>query len=319
MTSPNDKQFPPPEPGLDAVVRAQLDAEASRVDAAKMWDRVNAQLAADVSVATPAAPRHVSRRWFVFAGIAASALVGVFLMDSPREVSATPAQVVESARAAYSPDADRTYTQTVQVPRTAAGPLAHLLDGGRTVTLCTRGDRFFVEPGFGGRGAWGRDANGRVWIAPLRDDAAARFDEAELPPAMRDAVKIRSLELGPLLDEVLKDFDLSWSEPPAPGAATSAVTATRRGAVRPWQIRSADLVVEKGTNVLRSLVLRRALAVGDPVVITFTLVPSGERNDAAYTAEGHIDSGKPVFGSTRPILRKRVLLQNLGDILVNGL
>lgn len=318
MTTPNER-FPPPEPGIDAVVRAQLDAEANRVDASKMWDRVNTQLAADVVPTTPKAipARGAPRRWFLLAGIAAGLLVAVFLTGSPREVAASPAQVVESARAAYSPDADRTYSQTVQVPRTA--PFAHLLDGGRTVTICTRGDRFFVEPGFGGKGAWGREANGRVWIAPLRNDAAARFDDAELPPQIRDAMKIRSLELAPLLDEVLKDFDLSWSEPPARDAATFGVTAKRRGDVRPWQIASADLVVEKSTNVVRSLVLRRTLPSGEQIVTTFTLVPGPTRTDADYTAEGHIDAGKPVYDATRPVLRRRILIQNIGDVLVNGL
>ncbi|WP_439620416.1 hypothetical protein [Gemmata sp.] len=314
MTPPNDP-FPPPEPGLDALVRAQLDAEAGRVDAGRMWDRLAGQLHADAAPAT-----RPTRRWVrVAAGFAtvAALLVAAFVLTPSRDAAATPAQVVESARAAYRPDADRSYTQTVQLPPNLPAPMSLLLESGRAVTVCTRGDRFAVTPGLGGRGAWGRDADGRVWIAPTRD-AAARFTPAELPPAVLDAVKVRGLEVGPLLDEVLKDFDLAWAEPPDRGAPTQAVRATRRGAPLPGQIHSAELVVEKETRVVRSLALRRQLAIG-PLTLSFTLADSAERDPAIYTAEGHVDPGQPVYDASRPVLRRRVLLLNLGDVIVNGL
>jgi hypothetical protein len=315
MAPPSDP-FPPPEPGLDALVRAHLDAEAGRVDAGRLWDRLAGQLQAD---ATPAA--RPTRKWVrVAAGFAAAAalLVAAFVLAPTRDAAATPAQVVESARAAYRPDADRSYTQSVQLPPNLPAPMSLLLDSGRAVTVRTRGDRFVVTPGLGGRGAWGRDADGRVWIAPTRE-AAARFTAAELPPPVHDVVKIRALEVGPLLDEVLKDFDLSWAEPPARGAPTLAVRATRRAAPRPGQIHSAELVVEKDTRVVRSLVLRRQLAIGGPLTLTFTLADTTEHDPADYTAEGHVDPGQPVYDASRPVLRRRVLLQNLGDVIVNGL
>ncbi|VTT98292.1 Uncharacterized protein OS=Planctomyces brasiliensis (strain ATCC 49424 / DSM 5305 / JCM 21570 / NBRC 103401 / IFAM 1448) GN=Plabr_3771 PE=4 SV=1 [Gemmataceae bacterium] len=315
MTPPNDP-FPPPEPGLDALVREQLDAEAGRVDAGRMWDRLAGQLRADAAPVTPP-PRNWAR---VAAGFATAAalLVAAFVLAPTRDAAATPAQVVESARAAYRPDADRSYTQTVQLPPNLPAPMSLLFDSGRAVTVRTRGDRFVVTPGLGGRGAWGRDANGRVWIAPTRD-AAARFTAAELPPPVQDAVKIRALEVGPLLDEVLKDFDLAWAEPPARGAPTLAVRATRRGETFAGQIHSAELVVEKDTRVVRSLVLRRPLAVGGLLTLTFTLADTTERDPADYSAEGHVGPGQPVYDASRPVLRRRVLLQNLGDVIVNGL
>ncbi|MCE9567686.1 MAG: hypothetical protein K8U57_37270 [Planctomycetes bacterium] len=312
--TPSEK-FPPAAPGIDAVVRAQLDAEASRVDAAKMRDRVLAQLEAD------ATPRTSSGRRFAllaFAALAASLLVGVFFISPPRQAMATPAQVVESAREAYRADADRCYTQTLQLPVNSPAPLALMIDSGRTMTICTRGDRFMVEPGFGGRGTWGRDKDGRVWIAPTRD-AAARFDESELPPAVRDVVKIRGLEIGTLLDEVLKDFELSWTGPPEKRAATSSVTATRRGNPHAGQIRAAELVVDKNTKLIRSLVLHREMLMGGPATITFKFVGNAKPDETLYTPEGHIDAGKPVYDATRPVLRRKILLQNLGDVIVNGL
>jgi len=315
--TPRD-QFPLPEAGIDALVRAQLDAEASRVDPSALCTRVFARLEADVSSSHRGSTR---RRFVVVAGfmaLAAALLVGMFVLGPSREAVATPVQVVESARAAYVPDADRSYSQTLQLPPNTPAPLALILDSGRTVSLYTRGDRFVVEPGFGGRGAWGSDGNGRVWIAPTRD-AAARFDETELPPAVRDVVRIRGLELGTMLDEVLKDYDLAWAEEPVRNAATFSVVATRRNPAIPGQIRSADLVVEKDTRMIRSLVLNRQLISGGIATVTFTHTGATPRDATAYTAEGHIDAGKPVFDGTRPILRRKILLQNLGDVLVNGL
>lgn len=319
--TPLDDTFPPPEPGVDALIRAQLDAEAGRVDGGRMWDRLADQLRAEASPVESAPEARPTRRWLrVVAGFAtvAALVVGAFVMTPTRDAAATPAQVVEAARAAYRPDADRCYTQTVQLPPNLTAPMSLLLDSGRAVTVCTRGDRFVVTPGLGGRGAWGRDSDGRVWIAPTRD-AAARFTAAELPPPVLDVVKIRGLEVGPLLDEVLKDFGLAWAEPPVRGAPTLAVRATRHGDPLPGQIVSAELVIEKDTRVVRSLALRRQLAVGGVLTLTFTLANTTDRDPAAYTAEGHVDPGQPVYDASRPILRRRVLLQNLSDVIVNGL
>jgi hypothetical protein len=173
-----------------------------------------------------------------------------------------------------------------------------------------------VEPGFGGRGAWGRDEAGRVWFAPTRE-AAARFDEAELPPQLRDAVRIRGLEVGALLDEVLKDFDLAWAEQPNRRRPTGAVAVSRRGAPAPFQIKSAELVVERDTNLLRALILERQLPAG-VARITFSLTGTTEKDASVYTAEGHITPGAPVFDATRPLLRRAMLFEQLKDILANG-
>jgi hypothetical protein len=205
----------------------------------------------------------------------------------------------------------------VELPPLTPAPLALIADSGRVVTVCTRGDRFHVSPGFGGKGSWGRDGEARVWIAPTRE-AAVRFADTELPPVVREIVKIRGLEVGPLLDEVLKNFDVTWVEPPTPRAEVSRVWASRRGPTLPGQVRSAELVIENHSKQLRSLVLRRLLIGGD-ATITFTLLGQGEFVPQDYTAEGHLDAGKPVYDSTRPNLRRRLLLREIGEVLAGGL
>jgi len=318
MTASNP--FPEPEPGLDAVVRAQLDAEAARTDTRGMADRVLARLAAD-SPAEPARSRRVWRSVAALAGVAALAaavLVAVFAFSGPREAVASPAEVVQAARETAVHNEARCYRVTLNLPGRARESFPLLaLDAENSRTLCTRGNRFVVEPGFGGRGAWGRDETGRVWAAPTRE-AAVAFEEAELPPALRTAAKIHELELATLLDEVLVDFDLAWSEPPARTADAYSVTATRRGEAVPFRIASAELVVEKRTHVIRSLTLRRKALTDGTATLTFALLATAPRDDAAFTPQGHLNPGAPVFDRAQPVLRRRVVLQQIRE-MANGL
>ncbi len=323
MASPSDDRLPKPESGVDEIVRAQLDAEASRVDADGMWNRVLTRLEAEAEAsaapAKPAAkpsPRHKSLgRWFAIvvgvAGLAASIFIAVFVLDSPRQAMATPTEIVRDARSAHAHSGDRCYTQSVHLSGGLLAKFPLLAEGERTVTICNRGNRFVVEPGFGGRGAWGRDEAGRVWVAPTRE-AAARFDESELPASIREAVKIRGLELDTLLDDVLKDFDLEWGEPPQ-GSSNFTIKATRRGQVGFLQLASAVLVIEKDTKLVRSLVLRRHLGPEAVATISFTLTGSTEKDSATYTPEGHVDPGKPVYDNTRPLLRGLVITRLLKE------
>ena len=313
---PPPDAFPEPEPGIDAVVRAQLDAEATRTDARAMAHGVLARLGAEVEPKAP--PRRPGwGRAVALVGIgaiAAAVVFAAFVLPGPREVVAapTPVDVVQSARVAYSQNDTRCYRVTIDARAREAFP-ALAQDVERT--LCTRGDRFVVEPGFGGKGAWGSDGSGRVWIAPGADGAAA-FDEAELPALLRNAVKVHELELDTLLDEVLSAFDLEWAEPPAPGAETYSVTAARRGDVTLLRLASAELVIDKNSKVIRSLVLKRRGHANGLATITFTLLGTVAKDDAAFTPEGHIRKGAPVYDRSKPLIRHRLLRQHLGESLL---
>ncbi|AMV25662.1 hypothetical protein VT84_14790 [Gemmata sp. SH-PL17] len=316
MLPPNS--FPEAEPGIDELVRAQLDAEATRIDGREMADRLLTRLAAG------AEPVRGGRSWrrvasvVGFVGLAAAVLIAVVTLSGPREVVASPAQVVRGARDAYTRTDTRCYRVTIELPPRLreAFPLLALDTSPRI--LCTRGDRFYVQPGFGGRGSWGSDGSGRVWVAPTTEGAVA-FDESELPVALRNAVKIHELEVGSLLDEVLADFDLTWAEPPARDADTYSVTAVRRGDVRPLQIASAELVIEKQTKVVRSLVVRRKALGEGTTAFTFELIETVSKDDAAFNPEGHIKPGAPVYDRTKPNPRRRLLIQQIGEIVFRGM
>lgn len=310
--------FPPPEPGLDAAVRAHLDADAGRTDGRAAWEAVLARLTADTAP-TPAIPTR--RRWgravAAVASLAAAVLVGVVFWPGPREVVASPADVIRAARSTHAGGPDRCYSFALDFPQPLKDRFPLLADDGRPNRVWTRGDEFVVVPGFTGRGAWGRDASGRVWVAPSRE-AAARFTPDELPQKLKEAVTVRGMVLDTLLGELLAGYDLAWSEAPSPAGDADRITATPRESVGLLGVLSADITVERSTRIVRALTLRRMFVNDAVVTFTFTLRPTADP-PPAYTAEGHVQPNAPVHDADAPILRRRVLLQVLGEIPADGL
>jgi hypothetical protein len=314
--------FPEPESDLDRAIRARLDSSAQGVDAAALWSGVRSRLEADgigANELEKAAPRRLWRRLAVgglAAGLAAAVLLGLFLTPAAREAVASPAQVLESAREASPRDVVRCYRVTVDLPPHLRGRFPLLAPENLRRTLCTRGDRFVVEPGFAGKGAWGRDAAGRIWVAPgAAAKAGVSFEESELSPGMRTAVKIHELELDSLLNEVLADFDLSWAQPVVPSASSYSIEATRKSSPGPFQIASASLTIEKGTNVIQRLVLTRRLHGDVSASIAFAFEGNLPNDDKAFTPEAHLSPGAPVFDHSRRFMRGVVVGLQLRGIL----
>ena len=323
MSSPPKDLFPPPEPGLDAVVRATLDAAANRTDPRPVWNRTLTRLEADQPHHTPAS--RASRWWrrlpaagLAVAGLAAAVLVVVFLIPPAKQAVASPAEVVQAARVAHEHGSDRRYTQTVTLTHAEADPLAHPVEGGRRAVVWVRGNRFVAQPGWGGTGAWGRDPDGRVWFAPTRE-AAVRYTEAELPATVREAVQIRGLELDALLGGVLADFDLTWADPPTPKAARRVVVATHRSPATSFQVVSAEVVIETESHLIRSLTLRRTLPAGAVATIAFELDTMPINTPVVYTAEGYLNPGSPVYDAATPIQRRFVLRKHFARLMKGGL
>jgi hypothetical protein len=302
-----------PMPGLDASIRAHLDAEASRVDAQGLWSGVLARLESDSSKRPTALLRSPRRRWLVAAtsGLAAAALVAVALLVMSPAAVATPSQVVASAREKLAAGSDLCYRMTVDCPPEAKEVLPI---GARRLGpqhVWTRGGQFVVEPGLTEKGAWGRDSKGRVWAAPSRE-AAARFEAEELPHKLRNLVSLFGLELQPLLDEVLADFELSWSDQ---AEGVYRIQATRPSPKGPFRVSAVSLVIDKQTKRVLSLTVTRSLPNDQVAHMHLDLVDELAQPDAIYTAEGHINPGIPVFDRSTPRERRKFLLQFVGEIL----
>src|SRR5262249_29424375 len=218
MTDP----FPNPDRPIDRSVRAKLDADARDADPERVLAGVRRRLAADT-----VSPVRRTRRWvFAAAGVlAASVLVAVLLLIPGGSVQASPREVVERAKAVHETPTDRCYEVTVHFPDDLRERYPKLA-ANRKSRLWTRGDRYFVElPD--GRGSWGRDEAGRVWIAPTAS-AGARFDADEVPGILREFFEVRTVQLPRLLDELLSDWDLAWTTAdPGRSRGDRKIVATR--------------------------------------------------------------------------------------------
>jgi hypothetical protein len=309
--------FPPPPPGpLDEALRAHLDAEAAaaRDDAERLLAEALARLDADAP--TPVAPPVRARRWSRLAvplGLAAGlllALIGGWHLSSAQ---ASPAEVLEQARAASDPEEDRCYRVEYQpVAELADRPFLRHLP--RQTTLWTRGDGFRVEPAFGAGGVVGRDEHKRVWLAPT-PAAGARFDPDELPERFADACEVRTLRLDFLLGELLADFDLSDEDAPGLPKQIRRIRATPRQ-FHP-RLGGAVIEVETKSKQVESLELKRRLAGRDVGMVRFTRQPAEPRPDDFYRLEGALEPGGPVFDRARRLLRRQLIVRYFGELFQN--
>src|SRR5262249_39180667 len=153
-------------------VREHLLRQEASVDAAGVRDGVRRRLAARRRW-----PRAV--RWA--GGLVAAAAVVAFLGWGLQSgtAQASPEALVREAPQVHTGSADRCYdVQTEwESPWTRRFPFLAVQ---RKAKLWTRGDRFFLESEANGhRTAWGRDDQGRVWVA-LGPKVGLIFDSDEV-------------------------------------------------------------------------------------------------------------------------------------------
>src|SRR5207244_6922078 len=88
--------------------------------------------------------------------------------------------------------------------------------------LWTRGDRFWCTTPFEfGPTAWGRDGQGRLWVAVSRRDGL-RVGRDAIPERLALVCDVRGVQLETLLHDVLADFELR-TEAPAVDTPAGAV------------------------------------------------------------------------------------------------
>ncbi len=300
--------FPYPERALDRAVRARLDTDAQAANTGHILSEIQGQLLADA-----ARPPRRTRRWIVAAAaaLAASILLAVFLLLPGGMVQASPKEVVERARSVHQGSEDRCYVVHAEVPPLIRKRFPRS-DFDRESKLWTRGDRYFVEMA-NGHGFWGRDESRRVWIVPT-PDAAARFDDDEVPAAFREFLDIRAVNLPDLLDEVLAHCDLSWATNVDAPNDVERIYAVSRDSGR--SLRGAVIDVEKQTNVIRRLSLDRQL-FRDPRLkfsVSFTLVNADPPDPVRYSPEGHLRPGSPILDRTHPRMRRALLVRHFGRL-----
>lgn len=303
--------LPEPERPLDRLVRARLDADAQDVDAEALLARVRARLAENSP--TPAAPARPARRrrWGLLVPVAAAASVmaAFFLMRPGEDIQASPARMIEEAKKTHSQGLDRCYRVRFDLAPEISKRYPFLAPSNEE-TLWTRGDQFWVAPSFTGRGAWGRDARDRVWVVPV-PRVGVVFEPAELPPALDEVLKVRSLQLPTLLDDVLNNCDLEFlpAEPDTP-PNVRRIRATPKADAPAGTLKRAVIEVEQQAHVVRRLVLERVVAGADLVTVTFTLTETRTLDAGVYEVSAHVADDAALHVDDAKDVRLRILLKH---------
>lgn len=284
--------FPMPEDPLDALVRSRLDADARNVDADKLLADVQAKLAET----QPARPNRLVRYASAFAALAAALFVALWRFPTP----ASAETILEEARKAHEQPIDFGYSIHFEVE----GGLANrfpLLNIHRGQTLWTRGDRFYIENQGERPWAWGRDEQGRVWLA-LNRKTGLIYNRDEPEDGVAATLDMYEMHVPSLLAELLAGFDLKSERL---GADRSRVIAVPRGADHPIQMVTVD--IDRTNRRVERVEIKRMMKGERIGTIRFQLEKSSRLPDAVYTLAGHLDADARRFGPDRPLLRAPIL------------
>jgi hypothetical protein len=307
-----------PDDPIDAAVRTHLEAEAAKVDARQVLDRVKARQASARSRAT-ALRRGV--RWATLgaAATAAGLLLALFLTGNtavpPREASAE--ELVLEAKAVHESAAtDRCYQVTAD-GEFKPGPMR--IPPARSATVWTRGDQFVVLSAVDKDGppwAWGQQADGRVWLAPNRFHAIV-FDKDELNDPLARFCELMSLRLATTLGEVLEKYDLFRKDAGEPGEPIRIEATLRPGLLPGARVRKIELELDPNTKAVRTAVLHRYLNGQPEGSLRFTLTETTTKPADFYSLEGHtsmfraVHDGKPMVNPPPPQSQRAKLREEL--------
>ncbi|HYT93966.1 MAG TPA: hypothetical protein VEL76_34925 [Gemmataceae bacterium] len=285
------------EPPLEQWVRDALEERARTVDAAKILDGVHTRLAASSArVATRGLRR---RRWLWRAALAAAVFLAAFWGLQLRPQPASAEMIVRQAlQKAQEEPLDRCYQVVHELkPGQMEGSMLLPLQG--ETRLWTRGGRFWIEPvRRPGTWAWGRDEQGRVWVAPA-PQLGFRFAADEVPPALAQFCDLFHLQMDTLLQDALAHCDLHREEP---ASATEIIRAELKPGHQARTLRSAVLEIDTQSKAVRRLVLVRNFQRATAQV-AFTLVETRPQAEVRYRLEDHLQQGARVHTVRQEALR----------------
>jgi hypothetical protein len=242
--------------------------------------------------------------WASLATVAYLLLISMLLLPN---VVASPAELIQKTLAEYQTTMDRCYAVKVE---TEGRPLRRRLPGRAVPTdskLWVRGSRFvqFFDSA-GDRLVWGRDAQGAVWFT-LSGKSAASFEANEIPDVLQDVCDLRTLDVTTLLESLLRDYDLQFTDRMA---SKHSILATPRPEVSNSKYGMVEIEIDSRSGLIHRVSLERLRAKRVLAVISFSLEELQKQEDSFYEVRTHLQPNADVlergtgFGRRSELLRE---------------
>jgi hypothetical protein len=234
-------------------------------------------------------------------------LLAILLMPSA-ELRAE--QAVREAEAALRLPVERCYLVEVRPDGDAATeePLPT-----RTMRVWAAADKFRVEMTRGNfRWAWGRDADGTVWLTS-NPQRGVRIAPEEQGPALIWSCELFGLRPETLLSHILVHCRLKEDSRPGSNYPRVVRAEPRPGNRQTW-LRSAVLELDPETKAIRKFILNRQNQDGAGTsTVTFTLIDTRPVEDARYRLEGNLTEPFQVYDRDfEPARRREILTRWVG-------
>jgi hypothetical protein len=285
---------------VERLVRQVLESEARQVPSDRMLASVRERIAADVKY--PSVLGVSSRTTFWRIVVAAALLVAIFTMGTRKPAKVQAQELIRTAAARLDEPADRCFCVHVEF-RSLLKERRPSLHADREGRLWTRGNCYVVENMLANDGVFGRDAEGRAWLA-LSRRLVLVYEGAEVPRPLRDSLEVRAIRA----DSVIRTFQNGFEirDLGDTSSTSRVVSLTPRDPKRHPLLRGAKFTIDPRTGLLREAVLIRTLAT-----TTYSYVRTDTKPQDYYEYRYWIDADASVVDRKHPGLRAGLLLEAL--------
>lgn len=259
----------------------------------------------------PEMPQRPSASWFATpwmwvppATIVCLLLISFFLLP---DVVASPADLVRQTLAEYRSAIDRCYIVKIE----AEGRLRRHQFKGRLgpadSKLWVRGNSFVqIFESSEETLIWGRDPRGSVWFTIARKSAAV-FEANKVPDALQELCELRTLDETTLLESLLRDYDLQYTERQS---QIQTIQAKPREPTNSSKYGDLEIDIDKQSRLVHRVSLERLVDKRPVAVVSFTLNEIQERDESYYIVRSHLQDDAKVleqesrFGDRVELLRE---------------
>ena len=120
-----------------------------------------------------------------------------------------------------------------------------------------------------------------------------------------------------MLEEVLRDFTLTWDHDTALPGLKVVHAVGNPGRRQPW-LKEARLEIDSETKVLRKAIVTRWIKQREIVTVTYTLAGMEAQPDGSYQLESRLESPSVIYSRTnKPEKRLEIMTKLFGPQAVS--